>query len=394
MNELLEFSLDVENSEKNYAMARWYENAGHTAPAHSFYLRAAERSKDPLLSYTALIRASFCYKAQGSRTGTEKVLIENALTILPNRPEAYFFLSMIYQAREDWQNCYIYASLGLACASVEVDLKDIPEYTGKYLLMYQKAISAWWWGKGKECRQLFTKIVSDYWNEISDKYKLIIKTNLERIGLDHIVITSKKKFFDCGTHLFQGFKKISEIHNIDHRWECYCFEANPRTYNASKKTYLELVKKGLDIKHFDVAVSNTDGETRLNSVGSDAWDGTELGTFTSRFSNILKSPPQICEEKELDYEQYNRVVKTVDFSKFIKTFSDPDDFIVVKLNIEGSEFDTLDRMIEDGTIDRINEFYIEFHPHYFEDTKLYEEKICNYDMVFRDKGIKFIRWGS
>lgn len=392
MNELLEFCLDVESPEKNYAMARWYESIGHTAPAHSFYLRAAERSEDLLLSYRALIRASFCYRAQGSRTGTEKVLIENALTILPDRPEAYFFLSTIYQAREDWQNCYIYASLGLACDPVETKLEDIPEYPGEYLLMHQKAISAWWWGKGKECRQLFTRIVSDYWDGIGDKYKSVIKTDLEKIGLDHIVAISKKKFFDCGTHLFQGFKRVSEIHNIDRHWECYCFEANPRTYEASRKSYLELMEGGLDIKHFNFAVSDRDGEAKLNSAQSDAWDGTELGTFTGRSSNILEVPPQFCGETELSYEQYNYVVKTVDFSKFIKTFSDPEDFIVVKLSVEGSEFDVLDRMIDEGTVNRVDEFYIEFRPNYFENAELYEKKIRDYEAVFRNVGAKLTRW--
>ena len=74
MNELIEFSLDTENGEKNYNLAQWYENQGHTAPAHTYYLRAAERTEDDILAYTSLIRASFCYKSQGSRDGTEKVV--------------------------------------------------------------------------------------------------------------------------------------------------------------------------------------------------------------------------------------------------------------------------------------------------------------------------------
>ena len=49
MNELIEYSLDTENGEKNYHLARWYESIGHTAPAHTYYLRASERTEDDVL---------------------------------------------------------------------------------------------------------------------------------------------------------------------------------------------------------------------------------------------------------------------------------------------------------------------------------------------------------
>ena len=54
MNELNEFCLDTENPEKNYKLAEWYENQGHTGPAHTYYLRAAERSEDKILSYKSV----------------------------------------------------------------------------------------------------------------------------------------------------------------------------------------------------------------------------------------------------------------------------------------------------------------------------------------------------
>jgi len=148
MTELIDFSLDTENVEKNYNLAQWYENQGHFAPAHSYYLRCAERSTNNLLTYKALIRSSFCYKAQGSRDGTEKIALENALNLLPQRPEAYYFLSLLYEKKQEWQNSYTYANLGLQCHNQEIENLDIPEYMGKYLLIFQKAIAAWWWGKG------------------------------------------------------------------------------------------------------------------------------------------------------------------------------------------------------------------------------------------------------
>ena len=100
MNELIEFSLDTENAEKNYNLAQWYENQRQYAPAHTYYLRASERFDDDLLAYKSLIRSSFCYKAQGSRDSTEKVALENALNLLPQRPEAYYFLSLLHERKK------------------------------------------------------------------------------------------------------------------------------------------------------------------------------------------------------------------------------------------------------------------------------------------------------
>lgn len=179
MDRLVEFSLDTENAVKNYDLAVWYENQKQYAPAHTYYLRCAERSTDDLITYQALIRSSFCYKAQGSRDGTEKIALENALMLLPERPEAYYFLSLLYERKEEWQNSYIYANLGLQHSNVE---PIIPEYSGKYLLIFQKAVSAWWWGKGKECRELFHSLVDDYWEEMDETHKNAVENNIVRLG--------------------------------------------------------------------------------------------------------------------------------------------------------------------------------------------------------------------
>jgi hypothetical protein len=179
MNELIEFSLDTENAQKNYNLAQWYENEGHTAPAHTYYLRAAERSEDNNLAYQALIRASFCYKSQGSRDGTEKILLENALTLIPERPEAYYYLSLLYEKKQEWQNSYIYAHLGLKQKEVE---PIITEFQGKYLLIFQKAVAAWWWGRGMECRELFHSLVDDYWNEMDETHQKSVEKNITSLG--------------------------------------------------------------------------------------------------------------------------------------------------------------------------------------------------------------------
>ena len=181
-NLLVEFSLDTENEQKNYDLARYYENNGHTAPALSYYLRAAERSKDDILAYTALLRASFCTKSQGSRNETEKVLLENALNVLPDRPEIYYFLSNFYERNQQWQNAYTYANLGLQKYNEPVTPIDIPEYSGKYQLIFEKAVSSWMWGRGMESRRLFRLLVDEHWNEMDVYHKKTVEENITRLG--------------------------------------------------------------------------------------------------------------------------------------------------------------------------------------------------------------------
>jgi hypothetical protein len=183
MNELIEFSLDTENPEKNYNLAQWYEKQNQYSPAHTYYLRTAERTKDDSLAYVSLIRSSLCYRAQGSRDGTEKIALENALMLNPQRPEAYYFLSLLYERKQEWQNVYIYASLGLECYNKEIDLiEDIPEYSGKHLLIFQKAVAAWWWGKGMESRKLLHSLVDNYWDSLDESHKNAVESNITRLG--------------------------------------------------------------------------------------------------------------------------------------------------------------------------------------------------------------------
>lgn len=54
------------------------------------------------------------------------------------------------------------------------------------------------------------------------------------------------------------------------------------------------------------------------------------------------------------------MVKTFDFTKWIRQFK-KEDYIIVKMNIEGAEFDILEKMFEDGSIDYVDELWVAWH---------------------------------
>ena len=181
---IFNFITNTENPTTNFDFGYWYETQCHYAPALTYYLRAAERTDDVNFSYKCLIRGFYCYHKQKNREVTAKSLLYQALCVLPKRPEAYFILSKYYEEKEDWMQAYSYASIGLECCDFNLpkDL-DIPEYPGKYSLVFQKAICGYWWGKGMETRQLLQDLVDNHWDEMEDYYKIITENNILNLGV-------------------------------------------------------------------------------------------------------------------------------------------------------------------------------------------------------------------
>ncbi len=173
---LTQYSLDTENAEYNFSLGLWYEKEGHTAPALSYFLRCAERADDEDLAYEALIRGSYCYEKQGERDGSSRGMLFQAQAFRPDRPEAYYLLSRYAEKKQWWQDCYITADLGIRHCNFDLPaLRTDVAYPGKYGLLYEKSIAAWWWGKTEESRELLQDITSNY--QISEyDYNVICET--------------------------------------------------------------------------------------------------------------------------------------------------------------------------------------------------------------------------
>ena len=69
----------------------------------------------------------------------------------------------------------------------------------------------------------------------------------------------------------------------------------------------------------------------------------------------------------------NYQVEAIDLSDFIKNNFSKEDFIILKLDIEGSEFDVLQKMITDETLEYIKKIYVEWHEQFFHENKLNEK---------------------
>jgi GT2 family glycosyltransferase len=182
-NLLKAFSEDVENAENNFNLGLWYESKGHNAPALSYYLRCAERSEDKDLAYEAIIRGSFCYSKQGERDGSSRGMLFQAQAFRPDRPEAYFLLSRYAEQRSWWQDCYLNAHLALLyCDFNQPPLRTDVEYPGKYGLLFEKALSGWWWGKVDESKEIFIDLKKNH--QMNSQFNILVDNNLKHIGVN------------------------------------------------------------------------------------------------------------------------------------------------------------------------------------------------------------------
>jgi FkbM family methyltransferase len=184
MLELLnKYSLDTENPEHNFNLALEYDRLGQTASAISFYLRAAERSENLELSYVALLKMGLCFEKQEGRDQTVKGAYQQAITILPKRPEAYYLLSKIHRKTSLFHEAYSTVEIALnICDFADEKLPSDVGYSGSYDLLFEKAVSSWWWGKKDESRSLFRQLFEIHFESLDQNSKNVVIDNISRLG--------------------------------------------------------------------------------------------------------------------------------------------------------------------------------------------------------------------
>lgn len=149
-------------------------------------------------------------------------------------------------------------------------------------------------------------------------------------------------FIDCGAYdgdsieEFRNWRKVSFPDKQD--WIIHAFEPNPKFDNNLKKksddnTFIH--KQAVWIENTELEFAVDQSETPLGS------------TLMSGKKNIWDTMPKIK-------------VEAIDFSNWIKRFED--DFVVVKMDIEGAEFKVLEKMIKDETDKIPYVMMVEFHP--------------------------------
>lgn len=152
------------------------------AAAVSYYLKTAETTDNKNIQYYCLIQCGKCFEIPANRKHSVMTLYKHAMHILPDRPEAYYYLSKIYEAHSDWYDSYTFAHLGLQKPEVNDRFTKSLGYQGKYFLIFQKAIAAWHVGKGQEARYLLQDLINNYLDKLDEVHKQSVFRNAQQLG--------------------------------------------------------------------------------------------------------------------------------------------------------------------------------------------------------------------
>lgn len=209
---LLDYVKDTENPLVNWKLAQEYDGIGHTAAAVSFYLRCAERTEDKNLSYDCLMHMSDCFDRQQNRDFTVKALLREAMTLIPTRPEAYYRLSYKLESEKNYSESYQIACLGLTLAE-HSGSKSAFKYPGTWGLIFQKAVAAWWIGKGMESRKLFQDLLNEHWEKMDAVHKTMTEKNIVNLGsgpYEYCFRYYNKSMYEKLRYKFSGSEKIEK----------------------------------------------------------------------------------------------------------------------------------------------------------------------------------------
>lgn len=169
---LTNYIQEPESDANNFALGRHYHSIGQLAAAVSYYVRTAERTPNPELQYTCLILCSEIFRQLGNRALSTKGMLLRAVSVLPQRPEAYYQLARHSHEQavfhdgnefsvENWFFGYSMASAGLCYAGeFLISLPADVDYPGASGLMYEQAVCAWHSGLCEQSREIFLELLN------------------------------------------------------------------------------------------------------------------------------------------------------------------------------------------------------------------------------------------
>lgn len=178
-----------------------------------------------------------------------------------------------------------------------------------------------------------------------------------------------KVFIDCGTSYFQGFKQLDAIHEFKN-FTCFCFECNPITFYTSKPIYNELISSGYNISHQNKAAGIDNNLSQVNIVN--------VPGENSVSTNTLPHKPIGDPGRGIIGNGYVPDTIYVNTFNVIELIRQQSGNIILKLDIEGSEYDILDELIATQLYTKIDKLYVEFHPDMMQDSEVAINKEIKY----------------
>lgn len=295
--------LDPKNTHKMFDLAREYDRLEQGAAAISFYIRCADLEEtDVELQYKCMIYAALAYDRQGGRNYTVTGLLQHAVGLLPQRPEAHYFLAKHGEKITDWRICLNHAKLGLLFkAKPDIGV----EWPGEKELWYLQALATWQISGVENGRQKFFDLIyrRKFRDENFDSFKEYIISIMDRVGWPDAV---QYKFSDFKKFIapFKGIDTIEKNYS-KHMQDMFVLACLDGKRNG---TYLE-IGAGNPFIHNNTALLETQFDWKGISV---EWSAPLAYDFAQRRNNTIINANAL----EIDFEDLlvkHCMENTIDF---------------------------------------------------------------------------------
>jgi hypothetical protein len=367
--------------EANFALAKWYEEQGHGAPAVSFYIRTAEFAEEVgfdeddsdllTLAYESLLRAHFCIDSQRTRELTAKSLLQRAIALAPLRPEAYCLLAKFEQRKANWPEVYMLCNIGQSLGTPSLPMSASVGYHGPESFLFPLSLSAYYWGRGTEARKILQEIVTYHKDILTEADKKVAEKLLRKwgVGEAHIADVPYIASEDQGNlrWCFEGLEGVEKNYS-----QAYQDMFVLTVLNGKRNgTYLEIGSEEPQYK------SNTyllEREFSWHGISVEI-DEPEVARFKAERSN-----PVICADAtKLDYTS---VLKKANFPEAV-------DYLQIDTEPSSTSFEVLLTI----PFDRYKFAVVTFeHDHAVDFSRTYREKSrrylrsLGYELVVPDAG--------
>jgi FkbM family methyltransferase len=156
----------------------------------------------------------------------------------------------------------------------------------------------------------------------------------------------RKVFIDIGGHIGETIRQFCKQVADHDEYEIYSFEPDPRSYKI-----LDSVLYGMkNLTTINACLGAGDGMVDFYCGGVNYGEGSTA-----------------IENKQTGGVDYDSPVKVecIDFGRWLKENIKPEDYVVVKMNIEGGEYDLMELLLDRNLTGLIDKAYIQLHAHKF-----------------------------
>lgn len=179
---------------------------------------------------------------------------------------------------------------------------------------------------------------------------------------------------DCGANLGQGYNRLVQNYSLTPR-AVHMFDILPEACDFLRVKYPNAI-----IHNKGVWCSS---EKRIVKREKANIDGVQN---VGHESNILQDiHTKTTSGAHHDWDTYE--LECINFSAFLKENFQISDNILLKLDVEGAEYEIIDKLIEDNTISLIKNIHIEWHPHLRTDSP---NNVSYYEDIFKANNINIL----